>query len=80
MRTQLRTATSPLATDIFKVGETGETPKKPSKRAKVTFTDSISASTLVGNPSEDMETCKYQKVQTETHATRVHRVSFQEVR
>lgn len=58
----------PLTTDAFRLGETGEFPKKPSKRAEFTFDDSILASTLDGNPSAKMEICKWKyNLQCHTH-------------
>lgn len=57
MRIYFKTATNPVATEAFKVGETGESPKKTSKRADVTLFDSIVASTPVGRPSTEMLTC-----------------------
>jgi hypothetical protein len=49
----------PLTTDAIRLGEAGEFPEKPSKRAVFTFDDSISASTLSGNPSAEMDNCKW---------------------
>lgn len=51
-----KTAANPAATEAFKVGETGEFPKKTSKRAEVTLFDSIVASIPVGGPSTEMLT------------------------
>ena len=57
-KTQLITVAILLATEHFKVGETGESPKYPSKRAMVTFSDSITASVFEGKPSDEIETFK----------------------
>lgn len=46
----LSTFDKPLATEAFKVGETGLSPRNTSKRAEATFVDSIVASTVEGNP------------------------------
>lgn len=43
-------------TEAFKEGETGESPRNTSKRAKVTLSDSIVASTSVGKPLDETET------------------------
>lgn len=47
---------SPVATDVFNEGETGASPKNTSKSAEPTFGDSIVASVLVGNPSDETAT------------------------
>lgn len=52
----LRIVAKPLETESFKEGETGAFPKNTSKRARVTFPDSISASTLDGSPFEETQT------------------------
>lgn len=52
----LRTDSNPVATEAFKVGETGVSPKNTSKSAELTFSDSIVASTLDGSPLDEMET------------------------
>lgn len=49
----MRIVANPLATESFKDGETGASPKKTSKREKDTFPDSIVASTLDGSPSDE---------------------------
>lgn len=46
----LSTFDKPSATEAFKEGETGLFPRNTSKRAEVTFADSIVASTVEGNP------------------------------
>lgn len=56
----LRIVAKPLETESFKEGETGAFPKNTSKRARVTFPDSISASTLDGSPFEETQTWKSQ--------------------
>jgi hypothetical protein len=47
---------NPVETEAFKGGETGVSPKNTSKRAKLTFSDSIVASTLDGSPLDEIET------------------------
>lgn len=44
------------ATEAFKEGETGLSPRNTLKRAEATFADSIVASTVDGNPFEETET------------------------
>lgn len=51
----LRIVAISLATEAFKEGETGVSPKNTSKREVVTFSDSILASTLDGSPSDETE-------------------------
>lgn len=58
----LRIVAIPLATESFKEGETGASPKKISKREKQTFPDSIVASTLDGSPLDETLTCIPQKL------------------
>jgi len=47
---------NPPATEAFKVGETGDSPKNTSKRALVTLNDSIVASDFVGSPFDETDT------------------------
>lgn len=56
----LRIVASLLAIETFSEGETGASPKNTSKRAKVTFVDSILASTPDGIPFDDTQTWKSQ--------------------
>lgn len=44
------------ATEDFKEGDTGLSPRKTSKRARVTFADSIVASMVDGTPFDETET------------------------
>lgn len=58
----MRIVAIPLATESFKEGETGASPKKTSKREIETFPDSIVASTLDGSPFDETLTCVPQKL------------------
>lgn len=59
MAIYLRFVANPLATEAFKERETGASPKKTSKRAEATCSDSIVASTLEGiSPSDETLTYK----------------------
>lgn len=53
----LRAAANPIQAEAFNDGETGLPPRNTSKRADVTFDDSIAASTE-GVPSGVTKTCK----------------------
>lgn len=52
-------AANPLEAEAFNDGETGSPPRNTSKRADVTFDDSIVASIEEGIPSADTQTCKF---------------------
>lgn len=54
----LSAAANPLQAEAFNDGETGLPPRNTSKRADVTFDDSIAASTEEGIPSGVTKTCK----------------------
>ena len=54
-------AVNPLVTEALRVGETESLPRNTSKRADITFVDSIVASTPEGNPSLDTETFRFFK-------------------
>jgi len=52
----LSTFDKPSATEAFKDGETGLSPRNTLKRAEDTFSDSIVASIVDGSPFEETET------------------------
>jgi len=52
----LSTFDKPSATEAFKDGETGLSPRNTLKRAEDTFSDSIAASIVDGSPLEETET------------------------
>lgn len=52
----LSTFDKPSATEAFKEGETGLSPRNTLKRAEATFADSIVASMVDGSPFEETET------------------------
>lgn len=57
MEIYLRFVANPSATEAFKEGETGASPRNTSKRAEATVPDSIVASTPEGiSPSEETQT------------------------
>lgn len=59
LKSYLRRIASPLATEAFRGGETGVSPKNTSKIAVATLMDSIVASALESAPLDEIETWKY---------------------
>lgn len=57
LQSYLRNTARPSTTEDFKEGETGALPRNTSKRANVTFCDSIVATASDVNPSDETATC-----------------------